>query len=70
MSSFSDTLGALKNVLLLQDHMIQVRQDIADLTDDVDDLNDYVVSIDKRVVRIETMIEMSQNAPSQKRLEE
>lgn len=66
MSTLSDALTALKNVVLMQERMDVLNQKVDRLAGDVKGLNDYVVSIDKRVLRIETMIEMtnrSGNAP-------
>ena len=59
MSALSDALAALKNVVLLQERLEVVRSDVEQLSADVDGLREYAVSIDKRVVRIETLIEMS-----------
>ena len=69
MSNFGDALKALKSVVLMQERLDRVREDVAGLASDVNDLNEYVVSIDKRVIRIETMIEMTQRQPGQKRIE-
>ena len=69
MSGFGDALKALKNVVLLQERLDRVREDVSGLAGDVDGLNEYAVSIDKRVIRIETMIEMTQGQAAQKRLD-
>ena len=69
MSSLGDALTALKNVVLMQERISVMQQDMARLTGLVDGLNDYVVAIDKRVIRIETMIEMGRSGPTPPRIE-
>jgi hypothetical protein len=71
VSSFADAFTALKNVILLQERLERTREDISGLSKDVGDLNDYVVSVDKRVIRIETLIEMTARQPGsgQKRID-
>lgn len=70
MSAFSDALKALKKVVLIEEHITRLQQDLGGLADDIRRTRDYAAEIDKRVVRIETMIEMSSRQPSQKRIEE
>lgn len=69
MSTLGDALAALKNVVLMQERLSVMQQDMTRLTGLVDGLNDYVVAVDKRVVRIETMIEMSRGAGALPRIE-
>ena len=69
MSTLGDALAALKNVVLMQERLSVMQQDVGRLTGSVDGLNDYVVAVDKRVVRIETMIEMSRGAAGMPRIE-
>jgi hypothetical protein len=59
VSAFGDAIKALKDVVLMQERIRVLQEDVATLTASVDGLNDYALSIDKRVVRIETMIEMT-----------
>lgn len=59
MSAMSDALAALKNVVLMQERLDVMRMQQARISEDLSGLNDYVLNVDKRVVRIETMIEMS-----------
>ena len=59
MSTLSDAFIALKNIVLLQERLENVQRDVTQVSRDLDGLNDYALSIDKRVIRIETMIEMS-----------
>lgn len=65
MSAIGDALTALKNVVLMEERLSIVQADIRQLVADVKGLNDYAVSLDKRLVRIETMIEMSGRKQSQ-----
>jgi archaellum component FlaC len=61
VSTLSDALAALKNIVLLQERLENVQRDIARVSGDVAAVNDYALSIDKRVIRIETMIEMTRS---------
>ncbi len=70
MSALSDALTALKNVVLMQERIDVMRTEQVKISDDVRGLNDYVLAVDKRVVRIETMIEISGRAGQQPRIEE
>jgi hypothetical protein len=69
VSTLSDALGALKNVVLMQERLDVMGRKLDRLSVDVQGLNDYALSIDKRVIRIETMIEMSGRSPTQPRIE-
>ena len=59
MSALSDTFNALKNIVLLQERLEGVQRDVARISADLAGMNLYARDIDKRVVRIETMIEMT-----------
>ncbi len=59
MSTFGDALAALKNVVLMQERLQVVQRAMDELANRVDGLGDYAVSLDKRLVRIETMVEMT-----------
>ena len=59
MSALGDAFAAIKNVMLLQERVEGVQGDVQRLNVDVRGLNEYVVAVDKRVIRIETMIEMT-----------
>lgn len=61
MSTLGDALAALKNIVLLQERLENVQRDVTRVSADVAGVNDYAREIDKRVVRIETMIEMSRS---------
>ncbi|VVT06844.1 conserved hypothetical protein [Sphingomonas sp. EC-HK361] len=62
MSTLGDALAALKNIVLLQERLEGVQRDISRISADVKGVNEYVQTIDKRVIRIETMIEMSRGS--------
>jgi len=70
LSSLGDALAALKNIVLLQERLEVVQRDLGQVATSVAMINDYARDIDKRVVRIETMIEMSRpNGGSAPRIE-
>lgn len=69
MSAVNDALSALKNVVLMQERLDVLRAEQARINDDVRGLNEYVQALDKRVVRIETMIEMTTMRGGQPRIE-
>lgn len=65
MSALGDAIAAIKNVMLLQERVEGVQRDVQRLNADVRGLTDYVVAVDKRVIRIETMIEMTSRPTAQ-----
>ena len=69
MSTLSDALAALRNVVLMQERLDVMNRKLDRLGDDVKGLNTYASAIDRRVVRIETMIEMSARSGDQPRIE-
>ena len=69
MSTLSDAMAAIRNVVLLQERIANMQRSLDALAANVDGLNDYAVAIDKRVIRIETMIEMSGRAAGQAKRE-
>jgi len=62
-------MAAIRNVVLMQERIANMQRSLDALSANVDGLNDYAVAIDKRVIRIETMIEMSGRAAGQTKLE-
>lgn len=71
MSTLSDAMAALKNVVLMQERLEVARREVESLARGVDGLKDYIAAVDKRVIRIEAFIEMSgRQAPPQARIEE
>ncbi len=59
MSALSEAFIALKNTMLLQERIDALRGDMIRSADDLRTLTEKVGSIDKRLVRIETMAEIS-----------
>ena len=70
MSSLRDALDGVKSILLLQNDVRNLEKEVERQRVALDELGDDFVALDKRVVRIETMIEMSARQPQQKRIEE
>lgn len=70
MSTLGDALAALKNVVLMQERLDVVRGELKDLAGTVGKVQAYAVSLDKRILRIETMIEMTRSGGGLPRLEE
>lgn len=69
MSSLGDALEAIRNVVLMQERLEVMDRKVDRLATDVKGLSDYAAAIDKRVVRIETMIEMGARSTAQPRIE-
>lgn len=69
MSTLSDALTALKNVVLMQERLDVVRREITELAATASKQDDRINSINERLIRIETMIEMSGGGRTQPRLE-
>jgi len=63
MRALNDALSALKNALLLQERLEAVRREIEGLSGNVRRVEDSLTGLDRRVIRIETMIEMAQGRP-------
>lgn len=59
MSAMGNAFEALKNVMLMQERIEGIKNDMSRSSDDLRTLTEKVFDLDKRVVRIETMIEMT-----------
>lgn len=70
MSTLGDALAALRNVVLMQERLDVVRNELRDLAQTVEKVQAYAVSLDKRIVRIETLVEVSAMRAGQPRLEQ
>lgn len=70
MSALSDALAALKNVVLLQERLENVRADLSNTTGDLKSLTEKVVDVDKRLYAIERVIDLGARQSQQKRIEE
>lgn len=70
MSTSEKAVGIVKSVLLFRETLDQLREQIGELRGDLQTLARDHTALDKRVVRIETMIEMGARQSQQKRIEE
>jgi hypothetical protein len=68
LTSVGDARSALKKVILMQERIDAMRADLTSANADLRALTEKVYAIDKRVIRIETMIEMSGRGPGQPRI--
>lgn len=59
MTAMGDAFSALKSVMLMQERLDAMRVELSRVSEDLRGLNAYILSVDKRVVRIETLIEIS-----------
>ncbi len=59
MSAFGDAMKALKNVMLMQERIEGLRHDNVRIAEDLRSLSGHVFDLDKRVLRIETIIEIT-----------
>lgn len=69
MSSLGDALEAIRNVVLMQERLEVLNRKVDRMADDMKGLSDYAAALDKRVIRIETMIEMTQRQAQTPRIE-
>ncbi len=68
MSALSDALRSIKQVLLLQDQVRRLEQVGEKQAVALGRLADDLIGLDKRVVRIETMVEMAGRSNAQPRI--
>jgi uncharacterized coiled-coil protein SlyX len=59
VSTIRDALEGVKAILLLQSDVQNLEKEVSRQRDAIDELGDDIVGLDKRIVRIETMIEMT-----------
>jgi archaellum component FlaC len=59
VSATEKAIGVVKNVLLLRETLERIQKDMEDLQGGVSTLARDVVGIDKRVVRLETLVEVA-----------
>jgi archaellum component FlaC len=69
VSAFGDAMRAVRQFVLMQANMERLQGDFDRLADDLRGLKDFASGLDKRLVRIETMIEMSVGRGGQPRIE-
>ena len=59
MSAFGEAVIGLKNVMLMQERIDGLRGDISRIAEDLRAVTGKVQGLNERVIRIETMIDMS-----------
>ncbi|MBB5716058.1 hypothetical protein [Sphingomonas aerophila] len=59
MSTISDVFAALKKVMLLQEDVARLQRNVEAMASDVRRTRDYADGIDRRVVRLETLVEVA-----------
>lgn len=59
MTAAEKAMGVVKNVLLFRETLERINKEMAELRGDITSLSRNVIDIDKRLVRIETMVEMA-----------
>lgn len=69
MSALGDALKGIRQVLLLQDQVQRLESLAGSQSQAIDRLADDLIAVDKRVVRIETMIEMTTRSAQAPRIE-
>ena len=69
MSALGDALQGIKQVLLLQEQVRRLEYVGEKQSNALDRLSDDLIALDKRVIRIETMIEMTGRQAAQPRIE-
>ncbi|BCA59501.1 hypothetical protein [Sphingomonas sp. HMP6] len=69
MTAAEKAMGVVKNVLIFRETLERINKEMAELRGDIKALSGNVIDIDKRLVRIETMIEMSARNAGQPRIE-
>lgn len=69
MTGAEKAMGVVKNVLIFRETLERINKEMAELRGDIKALSGNVIDIDKRLVRIETMIEMSARNAGQPRIE-
>lgn len=68
MSAFGDAVTGLKNVMLMQERIDGLRGDISRIAEDLRTLTEKMHDLNTRVVRIETMIDMTRAGGAAPRL--
>ena len=69
MSALGDALQGIKQVLLLQEQVRRLEQVGEKQSNALDRLSDDLIALDKRVIRIETMVEMTGRQAAQPRID-
>jgi hypothetical protein len=70
MGAFSDAMKAVREIILVQSKIDRLNQDFAAIGGDLRGLKEVVADVDKRLVRIETMVEMAGRGAKLPRIED
>ena len=70
MSTLSNALAGLKQVILLQDRVERMEKRLDMMSADVDGLADMAHDLDKRLYALERIIDIGARQAQQKRIEE
>ena len=69
MTAAEKAMSVVKNVLLFRETLERINKEMAALRGDIASLTHNVIDIDKRLVRIETMVEMAGRGGGPPRIE-
>ena len=70
MSALGDAFSALKRIIIIDENMSRMQSDVALLAEEMRRVREYAGTIDKRVVRIETMIEMGRRSSQPRQIKD
>jgi hypothetical protein len=70
VSALGDAVGAIKSVLLMQTNLERLERVVERQDQDIGGLRDAMTLMNNRLIRIETMIEMSARASQQPRIDQ
>ena len=70
MSSFSDTLKGIRDLLLLQRDVRDLERAVDTQRDELEDHADQIIDLDKRLYAMERIMELGLKQTQQKRIEE
>jgi hypothetical protein len=70
VSALGDAVGAIKSVLLMQTNLERLERVVERQDQDIGGLREAMTLMNNRLIRIETMIEMSTRASQQPRIDQ
>lgn len=70
MSTLSNALAGLKQVILLQDRVERMEKRLDTMSDDIDGLADMTHDLDKRLYALERIVDLGARQARQPRIEE
>jgi hypothetical protein len=70
VSALGDAVGAIRSVLLMQTNLERLERVVERQDQDIGGLREAMTLMNNRLIRIETMIEMSTRASQQPRIEQ